>query len=403
MPEGWVRWRMTLLVLVTAAIGVADCSSGGAATPPGASAPGSTPAAIATGSTGPTSSPTATPDPALDPAALAWPGPYGVGVRTYAFVDPRRENRPVAVHVWYPAVAPPGKATPDAAPEPEGGPYPVILGSENISAFLGEHLASHGFAFLAVDGQDTWSNHPDPAMVDFPLDLVAALDGLEGLDDDPLTGVIDTDRAGVADYSFGAWSALMLSGARIDPDHYRATCATRPAGWSDQWFDYICGSPANWDAFVKRGTEAGVAPATGMWTAFGDERIRAVVPMMPEGFDLVGEGGIASAHASALLIAGSNDLTNDYFPAAVSLFEAYPAGRVSMVTFVDASHFLILREGGLLQIRRLTTAFFMARLGGNEAAADLLAPPWIEGEASTLEPHEAYRTLVWGAVEPPGG
>ena len=34
--------------------------------------------------------------------------------------------------------------------------------------------------------------------------------------------------------------------------------------------------------------------------------------------------------------------------------------------------------------------------------ADLLARSWIEGEATTLEPHPSYETLAWGAVEPSG-
>jgi len=125
--------------------------------------------------------------------------------------------------------------------------------------------------------------------------------------------------------------------------------------------------------------------------------------MIPEGFDLVGERGIASATADALFLAGSADIDNDYDPAALSLFEHYPADRLAMVTFVGADHGLIFAEGGLAQIRRLTTLFLDARLRGAADSADLLAKSWIEGVAPTLEPHPSYETLVWGAVEPAGG
>ena len=325
-----------------------------------------------------------------------------MGVRTLEFTDPGRENWQVAIRIWYPAKPGLESSTPDAAPDPDGIPYPVILGSDNIADVMGEHLASHGFAFVGGLGQSTWFSHPSPLMVDFPLDLMVALDGLAALDDDPLAGAIDTNRAGVADYSFGAWTALMLAGARVDPDHYSATCASRPPGWSDHWFNYVCDTPANWDEFVARGAQAGVAPASGMWRAFGDERIKAVMPMMPEGFDLVGERGLASAHAEALFIAGSSDRINDYDPAAVSLFRNYPADRSSMVTFVGADHYLIFGGSGQRQLRRLTTAFFKAHLGGSSAAAELLTESWIEGQASLLEPHASYATLVWGEVEPAG-
>ncbi len=286
-----------------------------------------------------------------------------MGIRDFEFTDPDRGDRLVAIRIWYPAQGSPGEVTPDVLPDPVGRPYPVILGSSSISAYLSEHLASHGFAFVAVKDQSTWFSHPSALMVDFPLDDMAALDGLAALRDDPLVDVIDTDRVGVVDYSFGAWTALMLAGARVDPDHYAATCGNRPMGWSDHWFDYVCGSPANWKAFVARGNEAGVATASGLWRAFGDERIRAVMPMMPEGFDLVGQRGIASAHAPALFLAGSQDTITDYDPAAVSLFRHYPDDRVSTVTFVGAGHMLLFSEDGLVQIRRLATAFFEPSYG----------------------------------------
>jgi hypothetical protein len=125
-----------------------------------------------------------------------------------------------------------------------------------------------------------------------------------------------------------------------------------------------------------------------LWRAFGDERIKAVMPMMPEGFDLVGQRGMASARAAVLFVAGSVDDVNDYDPAAVSLFEHHAADRVSMVTFVGAGHFLILQEDGLAQIRRLATAFFDARLRGAADAADL---PETEAQLRTGDSARALR------------
>lgn len=377
-----------LAVAAAVAGGAAGCGEGQAPSPVASPSPLASSARVAS--------------PSPEPADLAEPGPYGVGRRTFAFVDPDRDGRPVEVWVRYPALVDPGDPAKDAPPDPSGAPYPVILGDADIAAYLGEHLTSHGFVFVEGLGQRTWgSGHPTPSMVDYPLDLMVGLDGLAALEDDPLATILDTDRAGVVGYSFGAWTALTLAGARVDPDHYLATCSDRPAGWPDHWFEYICGSRERWDSFVRRGVEAGVAGDDGLWRAFGDERIRAVVPMMPEGFDLVGERGIASATADALFLAGSADIDNDYDPAALSLFEHYPADRLAMVTFVGADHGLLFAEDGLAQIRRLTTLFFDARLRGG-ATADLLARSWIEGEATTLEPHPSYETLVWGAVEPSG-
>ena len=183
---------------------------------------------------------------------LAEPGEYGVGEREYTFVDPTRQGREVVVSVHYPAVADGSFVVSDAEPNVSAAPYPVVVGSDQMANLMGPHLASHGFIVLGGVGQATWDDHPSWKMVDYPLDLMIGLDGLEDLDEgDPLAGIAATDRAGVIDYSFGSWTALMLAGGRVNPTHYDldmcvpsrrvdrrmvcSMCAARPMGgprWS---------------------------------------------------------------------------------------------------------------------------------------------------------------------------
>ena len=100
--------------------------------------------------------PTATPAPAGFP--LAEPGPYAVGMRSLPTIpDPSRDDRPVSIRVWYPALQSSGPTggsgiVNDAPPDPSGGPYPVILSSSKIANIFAPYLVSHGFAWISVAG-----------------------------------------------------------------------------------------------------------------------------------------------------------------------------------------------------------------------------------------------------------
>src|SRR5262245_23650258 len=105
-------------------------------------------------------------------------GPSAVGVRTLELRDATREDRPLPLEVWYPAVdahrgadlvagtqdhyevvpgfpAVPQHAVRDAEPRP--GSYPLVMfshgfgGHRRQSTFLCTHLASHGYVVAASD------------------------------------------------------------------------------------------------------------------------------------------------------------------------------------------------------------------------------------------------------------
>lgn len=328
---------------------------------------------------------------------LAERGGYGVGKRLYTFVDSSRDDRAVDVSVYYPALADGALVVEDAEPDLSAAPYPVVVGSDQIANIMGAHLASHGFVFVGGMYQGTWGRHPDPKMVDYPLDLMAALDGLESLDGgDPLAGAAATDRSGVVDYSFGSWTALMLAGGRVDPGYYEASCSSPPSEWTDFWFDYVCGSPAGWDAMVQRGIEAGVAVRDDLWLPMGDGRIKAAMPMGPEGFDLTGPVGLADIAVPVMLVAAGSDTINPYELAAVPLYDTIDDDLVSMITFTDAGHMMIFEPDAQVQFQRFAAAFFGYHLAGIDEYAPALTTEFVEGQAPYLEPHPSYETLVWG-------
>ena len=327
---------------------------------------------------------------------LAEPGEYGVGKRTYTFVDPRREGREVVVSVHYPAAAGGSLGVSDAEPDVSAAPYPVVMGSDLVADLMGPHLASHGFIFLGGVGQSTWGMHPNWQMVDYPLDLMVGLDGIENLESaDPLAGIAATDHTGVVGHSFGSWTALMLAGGRVNPAHYEATCASPPDEWTDDWFAYVCGTPNGWAEMVERGVETGCATPEGLWEPMGDDRIRAAMPLGPEGFDVTGPDGLTAITVPVLYMAAGNDALNPYPLAAVPLFNNTDPDLASMITFTEAGHMMIFATDAQPQFKRFGLAFFGYHLAGIDEYGPALTPAFVEGQAPYVEPHLTYETLVW--------
>lgn len=309
-------------------------------------------------------------------------------------VDPVEPGETLAVVILYPAEMEEAGPSTDAPADRSAAPYPVVLTAREPLGY-GEHLASHGFVTVAVEGQATWDRMPDVDMLNHPLQLLAALDAVEGLaSDHALAGVADATRAAVVGYSFGAWSALALAGARIDPDHYTATCASRPQDWSDHWWTYVCGDDERWDEFTAHADQLDVEASQGLWRSIGDERIRAVMPMGPEGAAFLGPAGLAEADVPALVIAGSADTTNEYRPATTSLYEGYPDELVTLVTVVDADHGMIADPHVAPLVRHLMVSFLGLHLHDQPGYRSYLTQDAVEN----LTPSDAPQ-LVWGVVE----
>ncbi len=329
-------------------------------------------------------------------AAMSELGKFAVGRQELAFTDPARNDRSVGVTVYYPAERSAGGAVPaNAAPDSAEAPYPVIVGSGMTAGGLGSHLASHGFVVIGARSHGPWGVHPSPDMIDFPLDLTFALDAVEALDPDPLAAAADTDQAGVVDYSFGSWTAIALGGARIDPDHYASSCNEPPADWSDWWFTYVCEPPEAWERLAVRASQTGIATSSGLWNSLGDDRIKAAMPVGPEGYDLVGPDGLSHLSIPVLYTAAGEDTGNPYELAAVPLFERGQPDTTTMITFEGAGHYMVRDPEVVAQIRRFALAFFTTHLKRSDEYQWALTHEFIENYAAGLGKATAYESLTY--------
>lgn len=248
----------------------------------------------------------AEPDPEAQARALIEPGPYGVSytLRTLTWQTPQGP-RELHLAAWAPS-DPPNRgvdyrdlidsedATRDAPIA--AGSFPVAVfshghqGYAEVSSFLMEHLASHGWVVLAPDHTDnTLFDGADRATEIYwqrPMDLSAVLDWAEAPGDDPLAGHVG-EGAVVLGHSFGGYTVHALGGAAYDPARL-AECA---AGGDDSPF---C---STWSADNAAIFEAGL----------GDPRVLALVSMAAGDFDLFGAEGLGAVQAPVLQLTGTED------------------------------------------------------------------------------------------------
>ncbi|QYO75389.1 alpha/beta hydrolase family protein [Devosia salina] len=385
-----------------------------------------------------------------DAPELAQPGPHAIGVRTLDLLytdrpdvltgPDSRYDRPLKVEVWYPAAlgdTAPGGTYPDvqlanstatvtlrgqavrnAAPDPAGGPYPLVIishgypGNRYLLSPFGEHLASHGYVVASIDHfESTYENKlgfastlanrsPDQLFV---LDQMAAL---SEADDGFLAGLVDAEHSAIIGYSMGGYGAVISAGAGLSDA--ALTSGMAPAGALDA---------------LAAGSEA--------YQAAGDPRLTAAVAIAPWGAQLGmwDEAGLAGIEAPLLVIGGTQDEISDYANGIRRIFEGAINADRYMLSFQGAGHNAAapmpppteaLEQGGPgspyehyadfvwsnVRMNNVTqhvlTAFFGLTLKGDEGMArylDLASGPWTEPAGDRDWPGFGPRTTRGLVVE----
>ncbi|MFC2029939.1 alpha/beta hydrolase family protein [Chloroflexota bacterium] len=375
-----------LLTLAFSAICACQLASCATPAPP----PAPSPAATEPLGTEEARSAATTPEPA--PYPLSEAGPYYGGKRRYAFEDASRDNRPVGITVWYPALPPEGSSGPkllvgvDRDSDRSGAPYPLILSDTKTASILAPYLVSHGFVWASVDRIDTWDLY-DAELIEQPLDILFALDQVASNPPEGLEGMIDAEHAGATGYSFGGYNTLALSGARIDPEFYLAQCAnadaTAEAVISVFSTRYQCAVADEWEEFAAHAGDVIVSSEDGLWQPMTDRRIRAVMPLAGEGWVLFGREGLAAVDRPTLMVVATGDI---WYPENALILEHLGTPDKSLISFVGPSHMMVFEPEMVARMAHFAVAFFGYRLQAREDLA------WYFSEDFVAQ----HDDLAWG-------
>ena len=328
-----------------------------------------------------------------NPFKLSEAGPHDFGTKLeYAFVDTSRNDRAVNITVWYPAElpadAPPSDYNFDAQPDRSAAPYPLILSSAKVGSIFGPHMASHGFVVVGVKGLDPyipWNEN----LVDQPLDILFALEQVAKTQLDGLEGMVEASKAGAMGYSFDGYNALAMSGARLDPEFYLSQCEQAPSmkpELTDFWIDFYCSPGKDWEAFSAHAGEALTSSKDGLWQPMTDERLKAVMPMGPEGAWLFGERGLAAVDRPILMVAGTEDVDTDYRREATYIYEHLGSPNKALISFIGEEHMMIYDDEPVAKMKHFAAAFFGYYLQGKEDYARYFSEDFVKRQEG----------LAWG-------
>ena len=226
-------------------------------------------------------------------------------------------------------------------------------------------------------------------MIDQPLDILFALDQVASNPPEELEGMIDADHAGAIGYSFDGNNALVLGGARIDPEHYLAQCPN-PEPTTEAILSstsaFGCGPARAWDDFAAHAGEAITASEDGLWQPMTDERIRAVMPLAAEGWWLFGERGLAAVDRPTLMIVATQD---GQYPENALIFEHLGTPDKALISFVGPDHMMVYDPEMVARMAHFAVAFFGYHLQGREDLA------WYFSEEFIVQ----HDDLAWGVYE----
>jgi predicted dienelactone hydrolase len=250
---------------------------------------------------------------ASDPIAdlLSPPDPRRLGRYTWQqqtiTLNDRSRDRTFVADVYLP-IGVTGDPTDPLAPLPAA---PVIvmshgLGSDRTTyAYLGEHLASYGFAVAIPEHPGSNANQlralvegrasqvTDPTeFINRPLDVTYLLDELGRLNqsDFAFQGRLNLQQVGVIGQSFGGYTALALAGAEINFQQLAEDCAAEE-------------TTLNLSLLLQCRAEELVPPAVDL----RDERVLAVMGINPIGSVVLGQAGFSGIDIPVMLVSGNAD------------------------------------------------------------------------------------------------
>lgn len=226
---------------------------------------------------------------------------------------------------------------------------PVVVISHGLGAdrysyhYLGRHLASHGFAVLALEHPGSSNEHllSFPAghttaytaaqeFLDRPLDVTFILDQLHQFPAQlqPWLGQLDLERVAVIGQSFGGYTALTLAGAKLDFDHLHQVCPANIATTLNISLILQC--------------QATTLPHRDYHLS--DRRVQAVLAVNPITSAVFSPASLATIETPVMMMAGSADAIAPPVSEQVYPFTWLTNGDRYLVLVDYATHFSTIGE-----------------------------------------------------------
>ncbi len=289
-------------------------------------------------------------------AAVGWGGyeifrpayEGSVGIASGNAYAPVRDMN-VSFDIWYPA-SPGGKAVTAGgngvffgtqagrnAPLREGK-FPLVLlshgagGNAGQFGWIASELAANGYVVALPNHPGTTSGNASAEAAvrvwERPQDVTAVIDHMTSHKDD--FAYVDLDNIAVLGFSAGGYTALAVSGARVDPDRLQRFCDETDHGMSD------C-------AFLKHfGIDLHQLDLTLAGQDLRDARVKTGVIVDPGIISTITADSLSNIDIPLYLI---NLGTNESVPAGVHALEASSKIANASHDFVpDATHFSFLAE-----------------------------------------------------------
>ena len=276
----------------------------------------------------------------------AYEGTVGIA-KGKAYAPARDAN--VSFDIWYPA-QPGGKAvtvggngvffgTPAGRDAPlRDGKFPLVLVSHGAGGNAGQfgwiasELADNGYVVVLPShpGTSSGNANADAAVRvwERPQDISAVLDHMTLHRDE--FAYIDLKNIAVVGFSAGGYTALAVSGARVDPDRLQRFCDESDHGMSDCAFLHHFGIDLH---------QMDLSPAA---QSLQDARVKTGVIVDPGIMSTVTNESLSEIEIPLFVI---NLGTNESVPAGVHALEASTLiPNAEHMFFPDATHFSFLAE-----------------------------------------------------------
>lgn len=227
-------------------------------------------------------------------------------------------------------------------PEGQTRPAPVVVISHGLGsgrsgfAYLGKHLASHGFAVAIPEhiGSDYQrrqellsgllrSDINPVEFIDRPLDIKFLLDELERLSqsDPALTGRLNLQQVGAIGHSTGGYTALALAGAPINHARLNQECA---------------GDQPSLNISVLLQCLADRLPAFNY--NLRDDRIKAAIAVDPITSTILGPESLGDIQIPTMIVGGSNDTVAPAVPEQIHPFVWLKTAEKYLAIIVNSGH-----------------------------------------------------------------